>query len=162
MRERPTARVLLLDPDGRIALMKGRWPWDLAGPSFWFTVGGGLEAGETVLEAAAREIIEETGVTDARLGSIVWYREALMSDETGAPWLFKEHYVVAYTAGGALSREGWDALERASVDDLRWWTLDELRLADERVFPEGLAELLPDVLAGVFADEPLVIGVVED
>jgi hypothetical protein len=45
MRERPTARVLLLDAQDRILLMKGRLPSDPTGPGAWFTLGGGVEAG---------------------------------------------------------------------------------------------------------------------
>jgi 8-oxo-dGTP pyrophosphatase MutT (NUDIX family) len=157
MRERQTARVLLLDPEGRILLMKGRLPGDPAAPSVWFTVGGGMEPGEGVLETAAREIVEETGLADARLGPIVWTSEAMLHDRKRRPVHFRESYVVAYTAGGPLSREGWQPLENEFVDDVRWWTLGELQLADEQVYPEGLATLLPDVLAGRFATPPLVI-----
>ena len=46
MRERPTARVLLFDPQGRILLMKGRMPNDPPTTSAWHTPGGGLEPGE--------------------------------------------------------------------------------------------------------------------
>ncbi|HEY1751848.1 MAG TPA: NUDIX domain-containing protein [Caulobacteraceae bacterium] len=157
MRERRTARVLLLDPEGRILLMRGRLPGDPAAPSVWFTVGGGMEPGESVVEAAAREIVEETGLTDARLGPIVWTSEAMLHDRKRRPVHFRESYVVAYTAGGDLSRAGWQPLEREFVDDVRWWTLGELQLTGEPVYPEGLAALLPEVLAGRFAAEPLVI-----
>jgi 8-oxo-dGTP diphosphatase len=157
MRERLTARVLLLDPDDRLLLMKGRLPHDPTAPAVWFTVGGGAEPGETILAAAAREIVEETGFTDAKLGPVVWYREAELFDRKRRPVHFKEHFVVARTAGGALSRQGWQPLEHEFVDDLRWWTLGELQTTDETVYPEHLAELLPDVLAGRFAATPLVI-----
>src|SRR6185312_14585698 len=142
MRERHTARVLLLDPDGRILLMKGRLPHDPTAPPVWFTVGGGAEPGE---------IIEETGLTDAQLGPVVWYAEALLYDRKRRPVHFKERFVVARTAGGSLSQVGWQPLEREFVDELRWWTLSELTLTREQVYPEGLAELLADVLAGRFA-----------
>jgi len=158
MRERPTARVLLLDPAGRIAMMKGRIPGDPEGPSFWFTIGGGVEPGETVAEAAAREIVEETGLLDAVLGAVAWYREAVLVGEDGEPWLFQEHYVVAHTRGGHLSRAGWAEHEHRLVDDLRWWTLGELRLTDEAVFPEMIAALLPDVLTGIIGPEPIVLA----
>ncbi len=157
MRERQTARVLLLDPEDRILLMKGRLPYDPAAPAVWFTVGGGAEPGESVLETAAREIAEETGLADAELGPVVWYAEAILYDRKRRPVHFKEHFVVARTAGGSLSQAGWQPLEREFVEDLRWWTLGELMLTDETVYPEGLADLLPDVLAGRFAPEPLLI-----
>ena len=156
MRDRPTARVLLLDPEDRILLMKARLPSHPEGPSFWFPVGGGGEPGETALQAADREIIEETGLTDAALGQVVWYREVIM-DGDPEPWLFQEHYIVARTAGGALSRAGWLAHEHALTDELRWWTLEALRLTDETVFPETIAELLAQVLAGAAPSEPLVL-----
>lgn len=157
MLERFTARVLLLDPHGRILLMKGRLPSDPAGPSFWFTVGGGLEPGESVRETAAREIVEETGYADAELGPIVWCGEAMLRDADQRLVHFRETYIVARTQGGALSRAGWQPHEHELTDDLRWWTLAELQRTDATVYPIGLADLLPDVLAGRFAGEPLMI-----
>jgi ADP-ribose pyrophosphatase YjhB (NUDIX family) len=157
MRERLTARVLLLDPAQRILMMKGRLPSRPEGPSFWFPIGGGVEPGETLEGAAAREIIEETGLTDARLGPVVWRREVILEDERGEPWLFMEHYFIARTEGGQLSRAGWAPHEHALTDEVRWWTLPELRLTEEMVFPEQIAGLLPDVIAGRFGPTPVVL-----
>ncbi|WP_374575720.1 NUDIX hydrolase [Phenylobacterium sp.] len=161
MRERITARVLLFDPDGRVLLMKGRLPSTPAAPGVWFSVGGGAEPGESVLEAAAREIVEETGFTDAELAEVVWYREVVLSNRRGDPVLFKESYVVARCAGGEPSREGWQALERELVDDLCWWSAAEIRAARDEVFyPEGFADLLEEVLAGPPPTAPRVLSLV--
>src|SRR5215472_5406574 len=161
MRDRLTARVLLFDPGDRILLMKGRLPGNPSGPAFWFTIGGEREAGESVEAAAAREIVEETGLADAELGPVVWESEALIAfGERGETIHFKEAYVVARTTGGPLSRAGWMPGERELIDDLRWWTLEELGASAETIYPIGLAELLIDVLAGRIAPEPLVIATV--
>ena len=157
MRERLTARVLLLDPADRILLMKGRLPSDPAAPGAWFTVGGGVEPGETVLEAAAREIVEETGLTDAILGPIVWHGEQILRDREQQPVRFLERYVLARSAGGALSRMGWQALEREFVDDMRWWTRDDLTTCPDPVFPRGLADRLIDLIAGRIPPTPLTL-----
>jgi 8-oxo-dGTP pyrophosphatase MutT (NUDIX family) len=157
MRVRHTARVLLLDPDGRILLMKGRLPSAADGPGFWYTVGGGLDEGESLAQAAAREVVEETGLTDVVLGAVVWRDDVILEDLQGEVRLFRQLYIVARTAGGALSRAGWQDYEHRLTDEVRWWTLEELQLTDDVVYPEGLAELLPDVLAGRYAAEPLVI-----
>lgn len=153
--ERPTARVLLLDRLDRILLMKGRLPGDPARPGVWFTVGGGVEPGETVLEAAAREVREETGIVEIALGPVVWLREGVM--RLPEPRLFKETYVVARCEGAEPHTAGWTAAEQAHIDEIRWWSLPELVATAERVVPPGLAGRLGPILAGVYPDEPQLI-----
>jgi 8-oxo-dGTP pyrophosphatase MutT (NUDIX family) len=151
--------VLLLDQRDRLLLLRGRLEGAPDAERFWFTVGGGVEPGETVLEAAAREIREETGLMDAVLGPVVWLREAVIpAMDTREPLLFQESYVVARSLGGAPNRDGWNDLERRLVDDIRWWSLAEIGSSAERIYPEGLADLLPEILAGNFPATPKVIG----
>lgn len=153
--QRPTARVLLLDAHDRILLMRGRLPGSAGGVGAWFTVGGGLEPGEDWRDAAAREIAEETGIGDAELGPIVWVRRGVL--HIPHPTWFDERYIVARCAGAEPSREGWQALEHELIDDIRWWTCPDLAVTTDRVFPPGLAALLPDILAGRFPSEPVSI-----
>jgi len=157
LRRRLTARVLLLDPQDRLLLMNGSLPVGPRGRPAWFTVGGGAEPGETVEEAAAREIVEETGFLDFELGPVVWRREGALPLLGETVWM-DEHYLLARTPGGDPVRHGWQADERALIDDIRWWTLAELSATDEPVFPPGLADLLPDILAGKLPDPPRVIA----
>jgi len=146
MRERQTARVLLLDPRNQILLLKGRLPSDPTAPGAWFTVGGGVEAGETLQEAALREILEETGFVVAHVSEVLWRHEQRVADRKGRPVLLKEAFVLARCAGGEPSREGWVALEREFVDDIRWWGLDEILASDEPVYPQDLALKLAKIL----------------
>ena len=162
MRDRLTARVLLFDPAGRVLMMKGRPPATPDAPGVWFTVGGGVKAGESLVEAARREILEETGFSDFELGAVVWYREAVLANAAGEPRLFKESYILARCDGGEPSRDGWQALERSLVEEIRWWSAEEVRAATDEVFyPEGFADLLAEVAWDRVPDAPKVLSLID-
>ncbi|MFL6132512.1 MAG: NUDIX domain-containing protein [Nocardioidaceae bacterium] len=61
-RTRLAVRIVLLDTASRVLLFEGR---DLSddGDSvrFWFTAGGGVDESESLVDAADREVKEETG-----------------------------------------------------------------------------------------------------
>jgi 8-oxo-dGTP pyrophosphatase MutT (NUDIX family) len=147
IRRRPTARVLLLDPLDRILLMQARDIHNPSRPPFWFTIGGGVDDGESVLEAARREIGEETGLTPIQVGPVLWRAEATIAGFDGQPMLMEEHYVLARCESAALSRDGWTEVERSFVLDLRWWTSAELETSAETIYPVDLCRRLDELLA---------------
>lgn len=157
LRERLTARVVLVDEAGRVLLMKGRLPSAPDAQGAWFTIGGGVEPGESVEAAAAREIIEETGFTAFELGPVIWRREAVLEMAGGEPVLFQEYYVLARCESAEPSREGWDATERRLIDEIRWWRPTELAVCPDAVYPPGLARLLSGLGATAGAPEPVWI-----
>lgn len=58
-----------------IAVYEGRLLWCRHQErDTWEVPGGHIEEGETALEAAARELQEETGATDFTLSPVCWYR----------------------------------------------------------------------------------------
>ncbi|MGH6992057.1 MAG: NUDIX hydrolase [Caulobacteraceae bacterium] len=149
--ERPASRVLLFDRADRLLLMRSR----VFGA--WFTIGGAIEPGESAREAAAREIVEETGFTDAVLGPQVWYGEE-MFPLFGRMTLTRDHYFVARCKGGEPSRAAWTALELEVTDDIRWWRLADLARYKDVVYPIGLAELAVEIAKGVYPKTPRVIA----
>ncbi|WP_353651051.1 NUDIX domain-containing protein [Nakamurella sp. A5-74] len=58
---RRTARVIPVSPAGRVLMVLGHDPLYPDAP-YWFTIGGGLEPGESEKQAARRELWEETGI----------------------------------------------------------------------------------------------------
>lgn len=124
---RNTARVLPVDPEGRVLLLHGR---DLLRPwgRFWFTIGGAAERGETLRAAAAREMREEVGITidEALLGEPI---QALFAENIVAGLRIVQDqtfYAVAIPAGAAVSLDGMGWLERFTVDKVAWLTPEDL------------------------------------
>ncbi|MFD1721212.1 NUDIX hydrolase [Amnibacterium endophyticum] len=142
---RNAARVLLIDPAGRVLLLRGG---DSAAPeagSWWITPGGGLEPGEDARAAAIREVEEETGHRLAGLGDPV-LRRASVFPFGGRLLDQRELYFVARVPAFAPHTAGWTELERRELQEQRWWTLDELRTTEETVYPEALADLVAEAL----------------
>ncbi|GAB3995643.1 hypothetical protein GCM10029992_13460 [Glycomyces albus] len=78
---RRCARVLVVDEDDRVLLFFSSG-FVAPGVEYYVTVGGGVDPGETLAEAAARELLEETGlrVDPDRLGPVVAYASGEWSD----------------------------------------------------------------------------------
>ena len=142
---RVCAKVLLVDPLDRVLLFSGidRTLPDVA-PE-WFAVGGAVEDGETIEDAAIRETAEETGVRIGHPGPAVLTRRFRWVFE-GTAYDQEETYFVVRVAGVTVADTGWTDVERATLVGHRWWAVDELRSTSAVVYPEGLAELLDRVL----------------
>jgi 8-oxo-dGTP pyrophosphatase MutT (NUDIX family) len=150
---RPTARVVLVDGADRVLLFNGHDPRQ-ADESWWFTVGGGVEPGENLRSAAARELAEETGIklAEDELVGPMWRRRAVFSFD-GRSYDSEEWFFLARVRSGngkpveiTVNTSGFTAVERRTVDGHRWWTAEELRSAKETVYPVQLPELFPALL----------------
>ena len=115
--DRPVVGVgaVVLDDDRVLLIKRGHAP--LKGQ--WSLPGGGVETGETLEDAIAREVLEETGVT-IDVGPIVEVLDRISRDVDGR---VEHHFVlidfVARPIGGLL-RSASDA------DDAAWVPLPEL------------------------------------
>lgn len=146
---RSAARVLLLDEQDRVLLVRGH---DVDRPerSWWFTVGGGVDAGESPSEAAVREVAEETGlsITERDLVGPVLTREAIFDFEAEHVRQDEVFYYARVRNAGTINRDGWTDVEKRFMDDVAWWSLAELRQIDIEVFPHELAEVMESLIEG--------------
>lgn len=150
--ERPSARVILLDEEGRVLLFLVQDPTDVT-PAVWVTPGGGIEPGETPAAAAARELFEETGlvVEPAELGRPVAV--------TRGEWVFRgqalyseDWFFLRRTDAFDPETSGWTELEHAVHREMRWWSADGLDGQGEPVLPSGLSGVVRAALDGTLPD----------
>jgi 8-oxo-dGTP pyrophosphatase MutT (NUDIX family) len=152
---RLSARVLLVDEDDRVLLLFNRNSV-VPGADSYYTVGGRVEAGESLAEAAARELFEETGlrVAPEALGTVVCRREGPMrltaGADTGVLVHAEEHYFFLRTNRFEPDFSGLEEGERREILHGAWLSVADLDATDATVFPIGLSGLLKRL----FTEEP--------
>ena len=152
---RQATRVLLVDPQERLLLLRFRSP-DTGAP-FWAPVGGGIEPGETVAEAARREVREETGLADLVLGPECFVRDVSFTWH-GRRVEQQERWFVAYVDAFEVSIEGWTDDEREDITEVRWFSLADLEACDEALVPLDLARVYATLLLDGPPESPVPLG----
>jgi len=155
--ERSVVRVVALDAAGRVLLFHTRDPTYPELGSWWELPGGGIERDETALEAAVRELREETGIVAlaADIGPPTWRRRSTFRYR-GERRLQHESVVTIRIAGVAPAVDGAlrVGFEHEDYVDHRWWTVPEISASQERFYPGRLPEFIVPFLAGDQIDEP--------
>ncbi len=162
MIERPSARLILLDPQDRLFLFNVHDPkvFDPANPffdPFWVMIGGMVDPGEDFAEAAVREAREETALVVTGEVRWVWTRERRMSWR-GKDVLHKERFFLARSNSTEIDTSGLDEKERSWTRGHRWWTPDEIATSSERFEPLDLGPRLKALLLNGPPKEPIVLA----
>jgi 8-oxo-dGTP diphosphatase len=113
-----TVGALLVSPDRRV-LLGLRAPWKKTWPSHWDTIGGHVEAGESLNMARVREVHEEIGVTPTAF-------EQVASVQERQPRLYGAALHQIYAVTGRTGGEPKNASDEHI--EIRWFTIDEMLL----------------------------------
>ncbi len=140
---RLTVKLLLLDEQDRLLLIHSRDP--RTGQECWYPVGGGIEPGETVQQAAGREAGEETGLVELPVGAPVWirdhtYRYGGREVEVHEEWLL--HRVKNFHPAPAALTD----YESKTIQGFHWWSIGDLATTTDTIFPPRLGHLVSTLL----------------
>lgn len=143
--DRPAARVLCVDGRARVLLL--RWHDPVAGVEFWEPPGGGIDPGETPLEAARRELWEETGLP----GEAV--QDRWLPVDRDFHWLGRHYvkterfYLARFAATPEVSAARLTEEESGAYRGHAWHPIAALTALPEPLEPPALPAVLARLLA---------------
>jgi ADP-ribose pyrophosphatase YjhB (NUDIX family) len=129
---------MLFEEAGAVLLIRFVVPRENGEFVFWALPGGEIEAGETEIEAAVREVKEELGLEVDVAGPVYCDRNQFLHQgemQDNTDFLF-----CAKCRREEPQLMGVTADEREIMREIRWWSEEEIAKSPERIFPENLAE----------------------
>lgn len=130
------SRPALNGPPQFLLVKRGKEP----GKGLWSSPGGGINMGESSLAAAARELAEETGLTEKHVKfhpHPFTSTDAIYSagDERGTQFHYVISQFVAFTTPTGLQ----EAAAADDAEELGWFSTQAMTLVDPPVVPSMLA-----------------------
>ncbi|MFQ6173047.1 NUDIX domain-containing protein [Oryzobacter sp. R7] len=163
-RYRYSVRAVILSEHDGILLCRFRFPHPVV-PSepavVWAAPGGGVERGESLLQALRRELHEETGLVLDTDPPHVWHQVvATPGHADGHDGIVNDYFLVRtrhFEPRGALSG---DAIAAEHISGMRWWRREEVAgyHGPDLFSPRDLATPLAPLLGGDVPDTPVLLG----
>lgn len=157
---RQAVRALVLDPENNVLLVHFDWEGLDLEDGFWANPGGGIEPGESHEAALRRELREEVGVVDFRLGPHIWAKRSYFDGgqygdqfDGQKDHIYLVHVDVQTTRGELTAAQ----LAAENVVGVRWWSAADV-IAGRGVFaPRVLPELLTQLITEGPPDSPILL-----
>jgi len=152
---RTAARVLPVSIEGEVLLLQCQDP-ARPGDLHWISIGGAVDPGETTVEAALRELREETGI-EAEPGDLTEpiHRGDYHFSWDGSDYLNRATvYALPCDRGVEVSLAGLEPGEIGNVLRASWWTPEALA-ADGTAANADLPEVMSLAIAAVRGGQPV-------
>ena len=148
--------MVLLDGSDRVLLFRLQNP--NTGNTWWATPGGGVEPGEKSVDAARRELREETGIQVETLVGPIWIDDHWF--RTAEDLIHQQdRYFHARARSARVDVAGQDRFEADLMVEHRWWRLADLDSTAEKVYPLGLAAHVRELLDSGPPEKPIQLTV---
>lgn len=142
IRDRRASRLLVIDRHHRVLLLQyedehGKW---------WATPGGGVDDFESFENAAKREAREELGLSGFPIQPL-WLGVNEFKSR-GVRLRQTEQFFLIRADRSDVLVDDEVAKEHAleGIISIRWWSSDELRMTNERVFPVDLLTRIESIV----------------
>ena len=139
---REAARVAVIDDELRILLLHTRDP-ARAGAEWWELPGGGIETGESVQNAARRELFEETGIKVENIGPCLEHVQGEFLFRGKRYRQMEALFAVQLQECPPPHRHTLSAIEGEAHLGYGWWHLNDALEAGLRLYPKELPEIVP-------------------
>ena len=156
---RHSVRAVILDEEDRVLLCRIVLP-EPDGTVVWITPGGGIEAGESLLAALRRELLEEVGLAFDADPPHIWHRRVVAPGHApGYDGVIHDYFLIrtaTFQPRGSMS----DAeLADENIDGFRWWPQPEIAgyRGSDRFSPRTLAALLAALIADGVPAAPVAL-----
>jgi 8-oxo-dGTP pyrophosphatase MutT (NUDIX family) len=140
--ERTAGRVLIVAHDRSTLLILGHDPHEPDRGRFYWTPGGGIDGGESLVEGTRRELEEEIGLSVDDLGPVVLERVAEFDFGGRRIRQTESFFIVEVPDTFEAAPDGLSALELDAIIGFVWRTSAEMRQEQWPVYPRCLPDLV--------------------
>ncbi len=151
---REAVRCLVVDHAGRALLF--RYADARVDGTWWGPPGGGLAPGEDHLAAVRRELLEELARDDLQLGP--WIGRRCHTFWLGRWMTQRERWLLCRAEPFEVDPAHLASLSAEAIQELRWWSADELRASRILATPRDLPDLLDRIARGDLPDADQDLG----